>query len=398
MMYGQEDGYGSVPKKKGHGFVIGIILFLIILLVTGSLFYYKLYSKNSIELLLNATYEYLENAIGNSDYDSIVCTFSVQMKLQSADESENEIFSLFNKLDFSGKYGIDWDKGIMNFELKSDYDDKDLIDMSIYTEYGRAYIYLNNLYDKYIDTSVDNYSELFDRNLDDLRNIVIGVRRAMNGSLKDEYFTVEKVTVDGEKLIKTTLDLTNENYQEWNKNFTHLLLDNEIYLDSYAKIFDLDVEDIKKEVKNALEEEKDYEGEKYIVYTKNLEFVKIELSSPENRVVIKNNNDEYEYELYENGLEFASGTLKFDKKDTVSFSYYDNEEELGFLFTFSLLIEKNGKVDNKDVSNSISSEKISEDDVMSIYNKLMGNEGIVKIIEELSKLINNDSSLPMIVG
>jgi hypothetical protein len=102
--------------------------------------------------------------------------------------------------------------------------------------------------------------------------------------------------------------------------------------------------------------------------------------------------------LYENGLEFASGTLKFDKKDTVSFSYYDNEEKLGFLFTFSLLIEKNGKVDNKDVSNSISSEKISEDDVMSIYNKLIGNEGVVKIIEELSKLINNDSSLPMLVG
>ena len=41
-----------------------------------------------------------------------------------------------------------------------------------------------------------------------------------------------------------------------------------------------------------------------------------------------------------------------------------------------------------DVTNSISSEKITEDDIMAIYSKLLENEGIVKIIDEISKLSN----------
>lgn len=405
MKYSEVGGYGSVPQKKHRGLVIVIVLFLVVLLVVGGIFYYKLkYSKNSIQLLFDTVYNYLDSYIENNDYDSLTGTFSMQMKFQSTDETETEIFNIFNKLDFSGNYGVDYNKNIMSLDFSSNYDDKDLIDMSIYTEYGRAYIYLNGLYDKYIDTSVDDYSALFERNLDDYKTVINRIRRTMNESLKDDYFTVEKVTVDSEKLTKTTLDLTGNNYQEWNKNFTKMLLKDEVYLESYAKILDKDIEYVKKELNDALEDEKDYEGEKIVLYTKKNRIVKFEMSNSEERIVVKNSDNKYDYELYENGVEIASGTTKVNMNDNGSkilFSYYDNEEQLGMEITIDISVKTNGEVEKKDVTNSISSEKISEDDIISIYNKLMENEGVVKIIEEVSKLIGYDdsnSSLPMITG
>ena len=403
MKYSEVGGYGSVPQKKHRGLVIVIVLFLVVLLVVGGIFYYKLkYSKNSIQLLFDTVYNYLDSYIENNDYDSLTGTFSMQMKFQSTDETE--IFNIFNKLDFSGNYGVDYNKNIMSLDFSSNYDDKDLIDMSIYTEYGRAYIYLNGLYDKYIDTSVDDYSALFERNLDDYKTVINRIRRTMNESLKDDYFTVEKVTVDSEKLTKTTLDLTGNNYQEWNKNFTKMLLKDEVYLESYAKILDKDIEYVKKELNDALEDEKDYEGEKIVLYTKKNRIVKFEMSNSEERIVVKNSDNKYDYELYENGVEIASGTTKVNMNDNGSkilFSYYDNEEQLGMEITIDISVKTNGEVEKIDVTNSISSEKISEDDIISIYNKLMENEGVVKIIEEVSKLIGYDdsnSSLPMITG
>ena len=405
MKYSEVGGYGSVPQKKHRGLVIVIVLFLVVLLVVGGIFYYKLkYSKNSIQLLFDTVYNYLDSYIENNDYDSLTGTFSMQMKFQSTDETETEIFNIFNKLDFSGNYGVDYNKNIMSLDFSSNYDDKDLIDMSIYTEYGRAYIYLNGLYDKYIDTSVDDYSALFERNLDDYKTVINRIRRTMNESLKDDYFTVEKVTVDSEKLTKTTLDLTGNNYQEWNKNFTKMLLKDEVYLESYAIILDKDIEYVKKELNDALEDEKDYEGEKIVLYTKKNRIVKFEMSNSEERIVVKNSDNKYDYELYENGVEIASGTTKVDmkkKSSKILFSYYDNEEQLGMEITIDISVKTNGEVEKKDVTNSISSEKISEDDIISIYNKLMENEGVVKIIEEVSKLIGYDdsnSSLPMITG
>lgn len=403
MIYGQEGGYGSVPKKRRYGLFIGCVLFLV--LVIGGFYCYKfMFAKNSIELLLDSAFEYLELAVENNDYNSVTGAFSFQMKFQSNDETENEVFDIFNKLDFSGNYGIDYDKNIMSLDVKSDYDDKDLLDIGVYTEYGRAYFSLDGLYDKYIDTAVDNYSKLFERDYDDVKNVIKGVKSAYEESIKDKYFIVEKVTVDGERLTKTTLDLTDENYQEWNRNFTQALLENDIYLDSYAKIADMEVHEVKKELEEALEEEKDYEGEQYILYTKMFDMVKFEMNNPDYRVVVKINDGNYEYELYEKGIEFANGNVEMnlaDSKNVIAVSYYDIQEAMAVEVTVNILVEENGLVERKDVTNSISTDDISDEDIMTIYNKLMENEGLISIRDELLSIISWDddgSSLPIVTS
>lgn len=406
MKYGEVGGYGSVPKKKGSIFVKLFCLLLVILLGVGGYFGYKyFFSKNSVEMLFEAVYDGLETFVSDES-DSVTGDFSFNMKFTSTDKDENSLFSVFNKLNFSGNYGIDYDKNVISLDLKSDYDDKDLIDVSLYTEYGRGYVYLDGLYDKYIDSSIDNYSKLFEKKTDDYKSIIRGVRKAMNDALEDEYFITEKVTVDSKRLLKTTLDLTGDNYQDWNKAFTNSLLSNQSYLDSYAKVFDKSVDDVKKELENALEEEKDYDGEKIVIYTDKYKFVKLEMSNPENRISVKLVDGKYEYELYEKEVEFGSGLVELTFKDdnvNGTISYYDSEEELGFEMEFSSSMKVNGEVERKDISNSISYEKLTDADFSKITDKLGKNEGIVKIIEEFSALFgkdeeeNNPSKLQLII-
>lgn len=395
MKYGQEGGYGSVPKRKRGWIVVVVMLVLVALGVGGFYCYKQFFAKNAMEVLICSMFDYLESGIENSDFDSVAYDFEVQMNFQSSDAWDNELLAIFNKLDFSGSYGIDFAQSIMSVDFRSNYDDKDLFDFSVYTEYGRGYIYLDGLYDKYIDTSIDNYSEMFERNIDDYKYLIVGIKNAMEGSIKDEYYIVEDVSVNGDNLEKTTLDLTGDNYQEWNKNFTNLLLADSNFMDSYAKVFDIDLEEAKKELEDMLEEDKDYDGEQFVLYTKRLEFVKFELISEETRIVVSADGDnKYTYQLFEAGVEYGSGSIEMASKDNDSMKiiYYDNEEEMGIELIFKISTKKNSQVDRKDVSNSISIDNISDEDIAAIYSKLMENEGIVKIIEEVSVLFGYEDN------
>ena len=396
MKYNEVDGYGSVPKKKHRGLITAIAVFLIVLVTIGGIFCYNLmHSKNSIQLLLDYAFDYLESSITKGNYDSITGNFSVQMKFQNSGDLDNEILAIFNKLDFSGDYGIDYNKNIMSLDFSSNYDDKDLIDVSLYTEYGKAYIYLDDLYDKYIDTSIDDYSQLFERNLDDYKTVVLGMEKALTQSLKEEYFTVEKVELDSEKVTKTTLDLTGDNYLEYTTNLVEILLNNKNFLESYARITNQEIDNVKEELKDIAQFDNDYDGKKYILYTKGIAFIRFDIVSENQQLIIKKNGANYDYEFYENDIVVYTGSVEIslkDDKSNILFSFYDKEEHLGLEVVFESFVEYGGTVEKKDVTNSIAYENLSYSDYLSIYSKLMKNEGLVKIIGELSKLMVSDEN------
>lgn len=396
--------YG-VPKKKGHkGLVVGIIVFVVALLVIGGIFYYKLvYSKNSFQVLLNYAFDYLETSIEESDQDSLTGTFSMDLEFHSTDPEDAEVVAIFNKLDLAGTYGIDYDRNVMSVDFYSNYDEKDLLDFSVYTEYGKAYVYLSGLYDKYIETSVDDYTGLFEKKYDDYKIVISSVKDALMESLKEDYFEVERVTLDSEKVTKTTLNLNKENSQEMMDNFIGMLLENEKFLNSLSNVTDTEVSELKTSLEEELAEE--VEGDsKIILYTKGIQFVQFEEVSDDYYFVVKEDDGTYSYECYENDELSLDGKVKVTKKDdevTVVFSYDDKEEGMGFGITVRESMKKNGKVETKDVSNSISSEKLTDDDIAAIYSKLLENEGIVKIIDEISKLSGegtDDSSLETMPG
>ena len=387
MMYGQEGGYGSVPKKKKTGLILGIILFLVVVIVGGFYAYKTYFAKNSIEILLDKAFSGVEMAVVESDYDSAVMDFSASMKFNSADDETNQIFSIFNKIDFNGSYGIDFDKNVMSMDLETNYDDKDLVDIDFYSEYGRGYFYFDGLYDKYIDMPIEGYSELFKRDTTDTRNLIVGLKKAIMESLKDEYYIIEK---EGNGITKTTLDLSGDDYKTFSNDVRKSLLNNKVFLDSLGNVLEMSDDEVRKEFEESIEEESNVN---FILYTKGTKFIKFELVEDDDKLVIKNDNNTYKYEYYEKDILMFSGDVKVtinnnDYKFLIS--YYDEEEKVGFEIEVDEKIEINGEVEAKDISNSISYEKISDDDLVAIGSKLMENEGVVKIIDEVSKMINYD--------
>lgn len=403
MMYGQEGGYGSVPKKKNGKLIFVIVFGLIILLGVGGFLYYKfVYSANPMKVLLNKGFDYLENAFDDEEYDSIVSKVDFQMEFSSSDGDLNKLFGIINKVKFSGTTGIDYDKNIMSMDFSSDYDGKDLLDFAMYTEYGSAYLYLNGIYDKYIEVPIDNYSDLFERNNEDTKNIFLGVSHAFEKALKDEYFDVENVELDGKKVKKSTLDLTGNNGKEFFENIIKNLKNDKEFLNSCSKMLGLGVNDIKDGLNDLSEESEYFELGKFVLYTKNFDFVKFEFAFEHDKLVIERNNKKYEYKIIESDYTICSGYLELveNKKDAsvVKFSIYVDDEELGMDFVIGLSTDKNGKVAKKDVSNSISYEDISEDDTESMYENLMENKGMAEIIEDVSELYegSDDSEFSML--
>ena len=386
MMYGQEGGYGSVPKKSKTGLILGIMLLLVIIVCGGFFVYKRYFAKNSIEILLDKAFSAIEMEIIESDYDSVVMDFSASMKFNSADEEVTQVFNIFNKIDFSGSYGIDFDRNIMSMDLDANYDDKDLLDVEFYSEYGRGYFYLGGLYDKYIDMPIEGYSELFEQDTTATRNLIVGLRKAIMESLKDEYFIVEKE--DG--ITKNTLDLTGDNNKSFSNDIKLSLLNNKVFIDSYSNVFDMTEDEVKNEISNFLDEEGNI---KFILYTKGVKFVKIEILEDKDKLVINNDNNTYKYELYESDVLLFSGNVKVTMNNNnyrFLVTFYDEEEKVGFELEVDEKIEINGTLESKDISNSISFEKMSDDDLMAIGNKLLENEGIKKIIDEISKMISYD--------
>jgi len=401
MKYDQIGGYGSVPEKKKHPFLI-ILIFIIFILGIGGFLYYKfIYSANYIKFFLDSTFKYLEEYVDNNNYDSLVTDFKVQMDFTSSNKEDDRVFDVINNIDFSGSYGIDYDKNIMNLEFYSDYDDKDLIDINLYTEYGRGFIYLNNLYDKYIDYPISDYNDYFDNNQKAYKDLIRGLKKALLKALRDEYFIIENG-----KIRKTILDLTGKRYYTFTKDFYNTLLGDKLFLESYANILGEDVADIKAEFREYIDSSKEYDGEKIILYTNKVNFEKIEIYSFDNKLLmfLKNNNGVYQYQLNENdGSMSVYGDIECiensDKSNKILFSFYDNEGD-GIDLSMDFSVRKNADVSRKDVNNSISYEKLNQSDLINIYSKLLNNQGIIEIINEFSKLskMEDNNYLPMIKG
>lgn len=376
--------YDNKLNNNRHKLVGGIVLFLVVLCISCGLLYYRfIYSRNGIQMLLDMAFDYVETYFINND--SIVGTFDLGMEVNS---NNKEVYNILNNLDVNGSYGIDYKNKIMNLDISSKYDNEELIDFNVYADNGRSYLYLNEVYDKYIDISNEEYGSYLDKNISDYKSILSSFMIAFSDSVKEEYFKVEKEFVDGKKLKKTSLALTGDNYQEWINNFIGMLLNDKDFLEDCANVFDLTVEDIKIRLENILEY--NYDGFELVIYTNRLKFVKLEVISDDDKVIVSKNNDEYVYDIYNNDVNVISGTVKVISKENnniILISYYDKDRELDMDITINTFIELNGKVERRDVSNSILVEDINGFDMLVMYGKFIKKGGAVKLIGELPGLI-----------
>ena len=377
-------------KSANRGSIapIVVVIFVIIALLGLAFFGGKYYlaSRNNIKIFMNDYFNELEDNIGKNNSTSGSLSLNVN---GDTTDKEEKIFKILNNLDFSMNYGIDTKENITNIDISTNYYGDKLININTYIEDNNIYLSSSDLYSKYIkiENKKEDNSEKKSMTNDDYKVIINSISTAVSESLKEEYFTKNWVKLDGKSVNKVELLLNNNNIKIINENIINNLKNNNNFIDSFGKLIGKKTMEVKelldKEIKEVNSNE--YSDIKISLYTKITKFVKLEITSGEDKIAVKSNDKGYSFEIVDSeDNNTYNGTIKINNNSD-STTYNVNVKDSNNLeIKINNTINKTTKIEKKDVSNSVLLEDITEKEYEDIINKISNNKAFNKIYEDIS--------------
>ena len=335
---------------------------------------------------MNNYFNELEDNIGKNNSTSGSLSLNVN---GDTTDKEEKIFKILNNLDFSMNYGIDTKENITNIDISTNYYGDKLININTYIEDNNIYLSSSDLYSKYIkiENKKEDNSEKKSMTNDDYKVIINSISTAVSESLKEEYFTKNWVKLDGKSVNKVELLLNNNNIKIINENIINNLKNNNNFIDSFGKLIGKKTMEVKelldKEIKEVNSNE--YSDIKISLYTKITKFVKLEITSGEDKIVVKSNDKGYSFEIVDSeDNNTYNGTIEINNNSD-STTYNVNVKDSNNLeIKINNTINKTTKIEKKDVSNSVLLEDITEKEYEDIINKISNNKAFNKIYEDIS--------------
>ena len=374
--------------NRGSVAPVVVVIFVIIALLGLAFFGGKYYlaSRNNIKIFMDNYFNELEDNIGKNNSTSGSLSLNVN---GDTTDKEEKIFKILNNLDFSMNYGIDTKENITNIDISTNYYGDKLININAYIEDNNIYLSSSDLYSKYIKIKNNNEdnSEKKSMTNDDYKVIINSISTAVSESLKEEYFTKSWVKLDGKNVNKVELSLNNNNIKIINENIINNLKNNNNFIDSFGKLTGKKTMEVKelldKEIKEVNDNE--YSDIKISLYTKITKFVKLEIISGEDKIVVKSNDKGYSFEIVDSeDNNTYNGTIEINNNSD-STTYNVNVKDSNNLeIKINNTINKTTKVEKKDVSNSVLLEDITEKEYEDIINKISNNKAFNKIYEDIS--------------
>ena len=374
--------------NRGSIAPVVVVIFVIIALLGLAFFGGKYYlaSRNNIKIFMNDYFNELEENIGKNNSTSGSLSLNVN---GDTTDKEEKIFKILNNLDFSMNYGIDTKENITNIDISTNYYGDKLININTYIEDNNIYLSSSDLYSKYIkiENKKEDNSEKKSMTNDDYKVIINSISTAVSESLKEEYFTKNWVKLDGKNVNKVELLLNNNNIKIINENIINNLKNNNNFIDSFGKLIGKKTMEVKelldKEIKEVNSNE--YSDIKISLYTKITKFVKLEITSGEDKIVVKSNDKGYSFEIVDcEDYNTYNGTIEINNNSD-STTYNVNVKDSNNLeIKINNTINKTTKIEKKDVSNSVLLEDITEKEYEDIINKISNNKAFNKIYEDIS--------------
>lgn len=374
--------------NRGSIAPVVVVIFVIIALLGLAFFGGKYYlaSRNNIKIFMNDYFNELEENIGKNNSTSGSLSLNVN---GDTTDKEEKIFKILNNLDFSMNYGIDTKENITNIDISTNYYGDKLININTYIEDNNIYLSSSDLYSKYIkiENKKEDNSEKKSMTNDDYKVIINSISTAVSESLKEEYFTKNWVKLDGKNVNKVELLLNNNNIKIINENIINNLKNNNNFIDSFGKLIGKKTMEVKelldKEIKEVNSNE--YSDIKISLYTKITKFVKLEITSGEDKIVVKSNDKGYSFEIVDSeDNNTYNGTIEINNNSD-STTYNVNVKDSNNLeIKINNTINKTTKIEKKDVSNSVLLEDITEKEYEDIINKISNNKAFNKIYEDIS--------------
>ena len=287
---------------------------------------------------------------------------------------------------------------------------------------------------KYISEDVSGINEVFETYdyVDDVKIVIDELVNAVNNSLKDEYFTSERVkmNVNGSEATvnKVTLLLNYENTKVLAIDILSYLQASNQFVESYSKI----TESNKSDIINDLQEEintikNDTNGNhsiiKVILYTKGFsnEFVGFEIITESenenvNFSVINDKKDTFTLlfeENYKDSEDVINGSVEIvdnkynftitneemvvkgslvneDNTFDIDVNYIFEGNEIGL--DLSYLVKHNEKVTIPSLTNSVKFEDITSEEAYNMLEKVLNNDGAEALATDILEINGYDTS------
>ena len=356
-------------KKKNNKNIIFLVLAIIVLalIIYFGMMFFSPSPKKIFSNFTNNLYSSLK-ATTDSEYNSIYFDMSYSLNV-SGIESE-ELGSIINKFSIKLNGGIDYKNKTFIYNLKTDYNNKELI--SVDAQYNKNfYITLNNLYDKPIMVEENDFSDMFEKTDNkDLNVVVKGFVDALNNSLDESYFTSSdsEIEQDGKKIKTkvTSLKINKDNYEKISKKMMDELKNNNEFIEAYAKMNDIDKEEVKEALNSDNLDSSSFgdlsEDMTINLYTTGItnKFVKVEVVSNGSTYCVESKKDNLYVITVSNEEVSISLQLKYNQEFDKEIKLKDvsgaiNEDEVGEDFTNALgnIVNSEGYIElNKDVEAS----------------------------------------------
>ena len=424
---------------KSRKVLLGIIAVLVVALcaLAGYMYFNKPTPKN---VYLRVIDEFASgvnkniNKLNINDKEEV--KYNVGFNLKTTNSDYTEIANIINKIKLSSKTESDFSNKKLNTSIDVLYNNSSIIDANIYLNNKDMYAEIPSLYDKLIKMPLDNELDLeqiwntLDK--DSYKTIINELTNIIKNNLKEEYFSnsVEKITVlnNEVEVSKQVLDLNSKNIVELETNIINAMVNNDKLLNALSKVTSMSVSDIKSNLNESKKEVQEAEGFVAEIYlnTKNNKIEYVTIKSGEEKVelvkasedtfniMVDNNNVgtltlsnkeinlniDYEgtkvtYKITETSLEMNGSvegitfSIKLngnEKKGNFVINVNSKEEKIDLTINADYETNSIKSVQDKNYSNYVELDKMTEDDMNSIMTKLYENQNLMTLIQDVSSL------------
>ena len=366
------------PKKNKKliiGIVAGVIALVVILL---GVFFYMSQFKSADKRITNVVNKaFSELKFNNDNLEKTSGNMNVDGKVSVGSTSYSASFDV--------KYGVDMLEKLMNFNITLNNLNvgMELLDeplhVNTYIADSKVYALFSNFYDKYVYTNVDGMDEIFnvvEQNDIDYKVVVDGFKEAMIAGLKSAD---KKQNLKGmNNVIK--IELTESNQKKITEAAKKSALNNDKFLTELTKLTGKDIKTLKSELENenVTENIKDTKG--YIELVTNFfgsELIELNVKTEEIELNVKDKI--VSFKLVQDSKTIGEGKINLETKknaktkDTtmkIEMTIYVENQAYSVDLNVKVSDDVNPSVEKTDLKNSVNIENMSQDDMLTIYDKV----------------------------
>lgn len=392
--------------KPNIPLLVSVTLLAVGIIIGGLVMYINSKPSLVFKKVINSGFLSIENMLVEDekvDFDSFNTKMQLGMDIKTSDESIQEMLDIFNELSLDMEIGADLKKNILAMNVSADYEEENMIDMDVVGEGKRAYVDFKDVFEHPYYTELEEeltFESDENVNYEAVREVIAGIREAVNYSIKDSYITKEK---DGE-YTKYTLTVDEDNANKLAIDFLTYLKNNDEFIDAYVKLTeDSSKENVKKSIEDSIKEIKDSNETlngviKVAFYMDGNDLKQADVDITSNEETLKAsvkvvNENTYNYSVVGFGMK-VSGSINLNEDDKGNGNYVfnvalsQNDEELfDATFTIRFETEYDVKISNNLKKDATDINDLTEEEDQAITERLLENEALVKFVEDIEAIM-----------